>query len=117
MYHELRKRGTSLFGLGMLALLSAAGPSRSQEAGSAEFTFGLFGDLAYTAPEEPLLENVLSDLNRHLAFVAHIGDLGHPRAGSCTDELWMRRIAQFSAAATPLIYTSGDSDRADCQSC
>jgi len=107
-------RVASLFGLGMLAFLSAAGPPRSQEAGPAEFTFGLFGDLAYTAPEEPLLENVLSDLNRHLAFVVHIGDLGHPRAGSCTDELWTRRIAQFSASANPLIYTPGDNDWTDC---
>ena len=79
------------------------------------FTFGLFGDLAYTAAQEPSLDNVLADINRTpLAFVVHVGDLGSPRAGACTDELWARRLAQFRASANPLIYTPGDNEWTDC---
>jgi hypothetical protein len=80
-----------------------------------DFAFGLFGDLAYTAADEPLLENVLADLNRTpLAFVVHVGDLGHPRTGSCTDALRARRLAQFRGSANALIYTPGDNDWTDC---
>lgn len=79
------------------------------------FSFGLFGDLAYSAAEEPLLANVLTDLDRtQLAFVVHVGDLGSPRTGSCSDELRTRRLAQFRASANPLIYTPGDNDWTDC---
>jgi hypothetical protein len=64
----------------LVVLLVAAGwsvPAPAQQ----QFTFGLFGDLAYTAAQEPLLDNVLADLNRTpLAFVVHVG-LGS-RAGA-----------------------------------
>ena len=92
-----------------------AAPSFAQERVQERFTFGLFGDLAYRPPEEPLLANVLADLDRAaLAFVVHVGDLGSPRAGSCSDELWARRLAQFRASAHPLIYIPGDNDWTDC---
>lgn len=79
------------------------------------YTFGLFGDLAYRPEQEPLLENVLTDLNAAtLQFVAHVGDLGSPRAGSCSNALWARRKSQFEASAHPLIYTPGDNDWTDC---
>lgn len=98
----------------LVVLLVAAGwsvPAPAQQ----PFTFGLFGDLAYTAAQEPLLDNVLADLNRTpLAFVVHVGDLGSPRAGACTDALWARRLTQFRASAHPLIYTPGDNEWADC---
>ena len=71
---------------------------------TAAFTFGLFGDLAYRPEQEPLLENVLVDLNAaSLEFVVHVGDLGAPPYGSCSNELWARRRAQFEASAHPLI--------------
>ena len=79
------------------------------------FSFGVFGDLAYVPEREPQLANVLADLDRTpLAFVVHLGDLGSPRRGSCTDELWARRLAQFRASANPMIYTPGDNDWTDC---
>jgi hypothetical protein len=112
---ETAYRGTSLVGLCILGLVSISEPARTQAASPAEFTFGLFGDLGYSAAEEPLLDNVLSDLNhRHLAFLVHVGDLGRPRSGSCSDALWARRFVQFSASANPLIYTPGDNDWTDC---
>jgi hypothetical protein len=49
-----------------------------------------------------------------LAFVVHDGDLGSPRYGSCTDEHWARRLAQFEASPQPLIYTPGDNEWTDC---
>jgi hypothetical protein len=98
---------------GGLAVASAVAPA--QESAPAAFTFGLFGDLAYSAAEEPLLANVLADLDRTpLAFVAHVGDLGSPRGGSCTQDLWARRHAQFEASSNPLIYTPGDNEWTDC---
>ena len=79
------------------------------------FTFGLIGDLAYSPAQEPLLVNVLTDLNAaSLEFVVHVGDLAAPPTGSCSNELWARRRAQFEASAHPLIYTPGDNDWTDC---
>src|SRR5262245_42798940 len=77
-------------------------------------TFGLVGDLAYGPAEEPLLQNVLDDLNKNeLAFVVHVRDLSSPPY-ACTDELVARRFAQFSASAHPFIYTPGDNEWTDC---
>lgn len=87
----------------------------AQERASPEFTFGLISDLGYGPAQEPLLENVFVELNRTpLAFVVHVGDLGLPRGGSCTDELWAHRLAQFRASINPLIYIPGDNEWADC---
>jgi len=68
--------------------------------GERDFSFGLIGDLGYTPAQQPLVDNVLADLNAaRLAFVVHDGDLGSPRNGSCTNDLWARRLAQFQASA------------------
>jgi hypothetical protein len=95
--------------------LAATGLARAQDNATSAFTFGLFGVLAYTPAEEPMLANVLADLDRTpLAFIVHVGDLAHPRFGSCTQELWTRRLAQFQASSNPVIYTPGDNDWTDC---
>jgi hypothetical protein len=84
-------------------------------ASAQQFSFALIGDMGYRASEEPQLENVLREVNAApLAFVAHVGDLGSPAAGSCTDELLAKRLAQFQALAHPLIYTPGDNEWTDC---
>src|SRR5262249_2272436 len=98
-----------------IAALVASSAAFGQERASQDFSFGVIGDLAYSPAEEPLLANVLDALNRTpLAFVVHVGDLGSPRAGACTDELWARRLAQFRASTNPLIYTPGDNEWTDC---
>lgn len=81
----------------------------------APFRFALIGDLAYSQAEEPLLDNVLADLDRNasLAFVVHLGDLSSARLG-CTDELLARRLEQFRASAHPFVYTPGDNEWTDC---
>src|SRR5206468_3374984 len=69
----------------------------------------------YTAAQEPMVARVLESINAEtLAFVVHDGDLGAPRNGSCTNELWARRLAQFQASPHPLIYTPGDNEWTDC---
>jgi hypothetical protein len=93
------------------AMLVASTPALTQ---APVLTFGLIGDLGYRPAEEPLLENVLDDLNRNaLAFVVHVGDLSSPPY-ACTDDLVARRFAQFSASAHPFIYTPGDNEWTDC---
>jgi hypothetical protein len=94
----------------LLALAACASAPRDSE-----FSFALIGDLGYTPAQQPLVDNVFADLNAaRLAFVVHDGDLGSPRNGSCTNELWARRLAQFQASAHPLIYTPGDNEWTDC---
>src|ERR671935_1656215 len=79
-----------------------------------DFSFALIGDLGYTPAQEPMVENVLRDINgESLAFVVHDGDLGSPANGSCTNELWARRLAQVQAPAHPFIYTPGDNEWTD----
>jgi hypothetical protein len=84
-------------------------------ASEAQFRFALIGDLGYRAEEEPLVENVFRELDAApLAFVVHDGDLSSPGAGSCSEALWAKRLAQFQASAHPLVYTPGDNEWTDC---
>ena len=93
------------------AMLVTSTPALSQ---APVLTFGLIGDLGYRPAEEPLLQNVLDDLNKNmLAFVVHVGDLSSPTY-ACTDDVVARRFAQFNASAHPFIYTPGDNDWTDC---
>ena len=99
---------------GLLVFGFLPGQPQQAVAQAQTLTFGLFGDLAYNPAEEPLLQNVLDDLNKtRLAFVVHLGDLSSPRF-ACTDELLTRRLAQFRASAHPLVFTPGDNDWTDC---
>jgi hypothetical protein len=80
-----------------------------------DFSFALIGDLGYTPAQEPMVDRVFAALGpERLAFVVHDGDLGSPSNGSCTDEHWARRLAQFEASPQPLIYTPGDNEWTDC---
>src|SRR3954454_6700750 len=84
------------------------------QAPGGDFSFALIGDLGYTAAQEPMVDRVLESINAEtLAFVVHDGDLGAPRNGSCTNELWARRLAQFQASRHPLIYPPGGKQRND----
>src|SRR5262245_58848663 len=77
---------------GLLLCGFCAGQPQQAIAQAQTLTFGLFGDLAYNPAEEPLLQNVLDDLNNNpLAFVVHLGDLSSPRF-ACTDDLLTRRL-------------------------
>src|SRR3954467_14805200 len=85
------------------------------QAPAGDFSFALIGDLGYTAAQEPMVDRVLESINAEtLAFVVHDGDLGAPRNGSCTNELWARRLAQFQASRHPPVYTPGDNEWTNC---
>lgn len=111
-----------VLGAVLLALfLGACATERSQplaiqDPPAGGFTFAIIGCLGYRPEHEPWLENLLTELNKTpLAFVVHVGDLGAPPRGSCTNELWARRLAQFQASAHPLVYTPGDNEWTDCR--
>ena len=100
-----------------VALVAAACVPAAHTAGpgAAGFSFAVIGDLGYVPEEEPRVDGVMADLDRDadLAFVVHVGDLSSPRY-SCTDDLVIRRLAQFQASAHPLVFTPGDNDWTDC---
>jgi len=100
--------------LGVLLGVCTTGYSQlrtTQDPSPLSFVFALIGDLGYRPEEEPWVENLLIELNQTpLAFVVHVGDLGAPRFGSCTNEFWARRLEQFQRSVHPFIYTAGDND-------
>jgi len=108
LYYLLNSLATVL-GLAVWAIA----PTQTQAQTST--TFALIGDLGYRPTEEPLLQNVLDDINKtpSLAFVVHVGDLSSP-AFACRTEFLSKRLAQFNASAHPFIYTPGDNDWTDC---
>ena len=90
-------------------------PLTFKEPAPTSVTFAVIGCVGYTPNQEPSLENLLTELNKTpLAFVVHLGDLGIPPRGSCTNELWAHRLAQFQASVHPFIYTPGDNEWTDC---
>jgi hypothetical protein len=100
----------------LAALHTPVYPQQLARSQSAEaFEFAVIGDTGYALNQEPLVDNLLAEINgRLLEFVVHVGDFGGPSAGSCTDERRSVRLAQFQASAHPLIYTPGDNDWTDC---
>ncbi len=101
--------------LGLLGSFTAVTTARptDQPSSPSSFTFALIGDLGYSARQEPLVQNVLDELNAtpDLAFVIHDGDLW---GGPCPDQRYAGRLAQFQASVHPLIFTPGDNDWTDC---
>lgn len=91
----------------LTATASAQAPAR--------ISIAVIGDTAYAPEREPQLEALLADMGKApLAFAVHVGDLGNPRTGSCTDGLWQKRLAQFNALPYALVYTPGDNEWTDC---
>jgi hypothetical protein len=96
----------------LLCMLAAAcaTPAHTPRA----FSFAVMGDTPYTAGEEAQFEHMLASLDREpLAFIVHVGDIkgGAP----CTDELFLKRRAQFDRSAHPFFYTPGDNEWTDCR--
>ena len=112
--HVISRRSALVAGAASIGIV-APFALRTLPAQSRAFTFALIGDLGYVPSEEPLLENVLTELSKDtaLSFVVHVGDLSSPRYG-CTDDMQARRLAQFNALPHPLIYTPGDNEWTDC---
>jgi hypothetical protein len=101
----------------LVPMAACAGGARQPTSAAAQqaFTFAVIGDMGYSADQEPLVDNLLAAVNAApLELVVHVGDLGGPSTGSCTDEHWAHRLTQFRASSHPLIYTPGDNDWVDC---
>lgn len=108
-YHRSYLRSSAVV-LALAVYAALPVQSRAQTA----TTFALIGDLGYRPPEEPLLQNVLDDINKtSQAFVVHVGDLSSPTF-ACTNEFLAKRLAQFNASAHPFVFTPGDNDWTDC---
>lgn len=112
----LRQRAACLFmALSIVLLFQPPGVASQANPSMDRFEFGVIGDLSYVPATEPHLDRVLAEVGAApLAFVVHLGDLGSPTFGSCSDELQARRFAQFQASAHPLIFTPGDNEWTDC---
>jgi len=94
-----------------LLATACAAPPRSPDG----FTFGVMGDVPYNKREEAAFVAMMPKLDEEpLAFVVHVGDIGHG-AAACSDATYARRKAQFDASRHPFIYTPGDNEWTDCR--
>ena len=97
-----------------LALLLLLGGCALRPAAPGAFTFAVMGDVPYGDEEEIRFREMLDSLaGQPYAFVAHVGDF---RGGeeTCSDALFQRRHAQFTASAHPFVFTPGDNEWSDC---
>ena len=77
-------------------------------------SFGLFGDMPYSAWERDHLPDLIAEMDaEYLAFVVHDGDI---KSGSseCSDAVLIDILGVFQSSKTPLIYVPGDNEWTDC---
>jgi len=87
-----------------------------QPPGPDTFAFAVMGDAPYNDAEEPVFVDMLERMGREdVAFIVHVGDFKAGSNSRCTDELFLRRKAQFDKSAHPFIFTPGDNDWTDCR--
>jgi hypothetical protein len=87
----------------------------SSASASTTVDFAYIGDVPYTAPEQLLLPNLVSDINAHPAvqFTAHAGDT-KGGSDSCSPA-WMTQTQNgFKGLTNPFWVTPGDNDWTDC---
>ena len=88
----------------------------SRPTGPSTFSFGVIGDLQYSAYEEKVFPDLLEALDREpLAFVVHLGDFKSGGDAPCADALYAKRFQELNASKHPLVYTPGDNDWVDCR--
>ena len=78
------------------------------------FQIALIGDSGYTADQDRLLLKARTAISsRPYAFVVHDGDIQHPQ-DPCTDERLQYVYEVFDGFSSPLVFTPGDNEWADC---
>ncbi len=78
------------------------------------YTVALFGDVPYTASQEPAYERLIDDVNADgTRFSVHVGDI-QASSSTCTDATVQRNVDWFDAFTAPLVYTPGDNEWTDC---
>ena len=78
--------------------------------------FGVLGDVPYSENEIRELDRVIDEINaQELAFVVHVGDLGHSTlAQACSDRWLEQRKAQLARIRHRLVVIPGDNEWSDC---
>ena len=83
-------------------------------ASAAQFSFAAFGDVPYTAVEEPQLVSMIAEMNHEtLAFSMHVGDFKSAQS-ECSDALFLERRESFSLSHHPFVFIPGDNEWVDC---
>ena len=103
--HLMKKHTVSV----LLALALCALPAAAQTV-----SFGLIGDMPYSAWERKNLPLLIAQMDgEDLAFVTHNGDI---KGGGtvCSDAVFEDVLGVFQASHTPLIYVPGDNEWTDC---
>ena len=86
----------------------------SQSDNRTSFSFGLIGDVPYSAKEEEQFSHLIKEMNQEpLAFIVHVGDI---KSGSspCDDTIYARRLKAFQVSRHPIVLIPGDNDWTDC---
>ncbi len=92
-------------------------PGRTQQP-AAPFTFAALGCMPYAAApnSSEAFGRIIAEINRHSpVFTVHLGDT-MSSAEAASDELLLRRRAEFNTFATALVYTPGDNEWTDTHS-
>ena len=85
------------------------------DAAAQAFTFALIGDGPYGTSAVARFDRMLDEINddREVVFVMHAGDI-KSASESCGDALLRARFEQLQRLRTPLVFTPGDNEWADC---
>ncbi len=80
------------------------------------YAIGLWGDVPYSVAQETGVANLIKDMNKQeLAFTVHDGDLKQGNgAPTCSNELYVKALANFNLLKAPAMFTPGDNDWTDC---
>ena len=77
-------------------------------------SFGLFGDMPYSAWQRAQLPDLMAEMDRDgLAFVVHDGDIKNG-SSECSDAVLKDILGVFQASKTPLVFVPGDNEWTDC---
>lgn len=94
--------------------LTAAIASWLTLAGAETWRFALIGDVPYSDYERAELPKMLDDIaERHVEFVAHIGDFKNGK-DRCDDAVFEDRLHLFDASRIPFVFVPGDNEWTDC---
>ena len=67
-------------------------------------SFGLFGDMPYSAWQRAQLPDLMAEMDRDgLAFVVHDGDIKNG-SSECSDAVLQDILGVFQASKTPLVF-------------
>jgi hypothetical protein len=97
-------------------LLLLAGCAPLEPLPPAALAFGMLGDVPYSENEIRELDRVIDEMNaQELAFVVHVGDIGHSTpTQACGDDWIHERKKQFARIRHRFILIPGDNEWSDC---